>query len=189
MKIQQPRRAWGVESHKELESFRHSIPRQEHGMKAQGESETGLWEWRKWACSTGNCNGQLFWAIGGGGVFIELSQETSHWAHIWIRSVYEFWSGSSRAGQCLVVGCCLWMTWRGLGVARLDYFHFIHHTPLSTTVFLYLRNIKTTSLTCASINIETSHFTSFWHHEGCHFLSCFSIDPLEVATWSTVGFS
>jgi hypothetical protein len=35
----------------------------------------------------------------------------------------------------------------GLGVARLDYFHFIHHDSLNSTVFLYSRNIKTTSST------------------------------------------
>jgi hypothetical protein len=41
----------------------------------------------------------------------------------------------------------LWMTWKGLRVARLNYFHFIHHTPLNSMVFLYLRNIKITSST------------------------------------------
>jgi hypothetical protein len=41
----------------------------------------------------------------------------------------------------------LWMTWKGLGVARLDYFHYIHHAPLNSTVFLYSRNIKITSST------------------------------------------
>jgi hypothetical protein len=201
MKIPQPEWDWGDESHKELKSLLHSIPGQEHWMKALGESEIGLWEWRKWACSTENCNGQLFWAIGGGGVFIELSQETSHWAHIpildivqlsrtlsgqgflWI--VFEFWSGSSRAGQCPAGGFCLWMTWKGFGVARLKYFHFIHHTPLSSTVFLYSRNIKTTSLTWACINIEPCHLTSFWLHEGSHFWSYFGIDSLKVVTWST----
>jgi hypothetical protein len=41
----------------------------------------------------------------------------------------------------------LWMTMKGLGVTRLDYFYFIHHTPLNSMVFLYSRNIKTTSST------------------------------------------
>jgi hypothetical protein len=41
----------------------------------------------------------------------------------------------------------LWMTWKGPGVARLDYFHFIHHAPLNSTVLLYSRNIKITSST------------------------------------------
>jgi hypothetical protein len=52
-------------------------------------------------------------------------------------------------------------------------------------VFLYSRNIKTTSSTWACINIEPYYFTSFWLYEGCHFWSCFGIDSLEVVTWST----
>jgi hypothetical protein len=48
----------GGESHKELEPFLHSIPRQEHGMEALGESELGLLEWRMRALSTGECKGQ-----------------------------------------------------------------------------------------------------------------------------------
>jgi hypothetical protein len=36
----------------------------------------------KLACSIGNCNGQLCRAVEG--VFIELSQETSHWTQIQI---------------------------------------------------------------------------------------------------------
>jgi hypothetical protein len=38
MKIQQPRWAWGGESHKELKFLLHSIPRQELEIKALGES-------------------------------------------------------------------------------------------------------------------------------------------------------
>jgi hypothetical protein len=91
------------------------------------------------------------------------------------------------AGQCLAgldnvrleISVCGW-----LWVARLDYFHFIHYTPLNSMVFLYSRNIKTSS-TWACINIEPYHFTSFWLHEDCHFWSCFGIDFLDVVTWST----
>jgi hypothetical protein len=61
--------------------------------------------------------------------------------------VFEFWSGSSRAEQCPAGGFYLWMTWKGFGVVRIDYFHFIHHAPLNSMVFLYSINIKTTSST------------------------------------------
>jgi hypothetical protein len=69
-----PRRALGGESHKELESFLHSIPRQELGLEALGESELGLLEWRMRACSTGKSSGQKWRAVRGGGVYIGLSQ-------------------------------------------------------------------------------------------------------------------
>jgi hypothetical protein len=80
----------------------------------------------------------------------------------------------------LKVSICGW-----LGVAWLDYFHFIHHAPLNSTVLLYSTNIKTTSSTWACTNIEPCHFTSFWLHENCHFWFCFAINSLEVVTWST----
>jgi hypothetical protein len=51
MNTQQPRR--GGESNKELKSSLHSIPRQELEMKALGESEFDLLEWRMRVCSTG----------------------------------------------------------------------------------------------------------------------------------------
>jgi hypothetical protein len=80
MKIQHPRWAWGGESHKELESLLYSIPRQELGMEALGESEFGLLEWRKWACSTEK------WVAKrrdvGGGVYTGISQKSSRWAKI-----------------------------------------------------------------------------------------------------------
>jgi hypothetical protein len=60
----------------------HSIPRQELGMKALGESEFGLLELRMRACSTRKWSGHERRAIGGGGIFIGLSQESSRWAHI-----------------------------------------------------------------------------------------------------------
>jgi hypothetical protein len=75
MKIQQPRWAWGGESHKELDSLLHSIPRQELGMKALGESEFGLLEWIIRALSTGECKSQEERTVGGGRVYIELSQD------------------------------------------------------------------------------------------------------------------
>jgi hypothetical protein len=78
MKIQQPRRAWGGESHKELKSLLHSITRQELQMKALGESEFGLLELRMRACSTEKWSGQERRVIGGGWIYIGLSKESSH---------------------------------------------------------------------------------------------------------------
>jgi hypothetical protein len=82
MKIQQLRQTWGGESHDEFKSLLHSNPSQELGMKALGESELRLLEWRGWTLSTGNFESQEKRAVGGGGVYIGLSQESSHWAKI-----------------------------------------------------------------------------------------------------------
>jgi hypothetical protein len=49
-------------------------------MEALGESELGLLEWRMRAISIGECKGQEERAIGG--VYIGLSQESSHWTKI-----------------------------------------------------------------------------------------------------------
>jgi hypothetical protein len=53
----------------------HSIPKQEHGIEALGESEFGLFEWRRRAFSTVKCKGQERRAIGSGGIYTELSQK------------------------------------------------------------------------------------------------------------------
>jgi hypothetical protein len=53
-------------------------------MEALGESEFGLFEWRRRAFSTVKCKGQERRAVGSGGIYIELSQETSRWAQIQI---------------------------------------------------------------------------------------------------------
>jgi hypothetical protein len=84
MKIQQPRQAWEGKSHKELESFIHSNPRQELGMKDLGESEFWLLEWRMGTVSIVECESQEIRVIEAEGVYIDLSQETSCWAHIQI---------------------------------------------------------------------------------------------------------
>jgi hypothetical protein len=57
----------------EFESLLHSIPIQELGMEALGESELSLLEWRMRALSTGEYKGQGKRAVGGGGVYIGLS--------------------------------------------------------------------------------------------------------------------
>jgi hypothetical protein len=49
---------------------------------------------------------------------------------------------SSKVGQCSTEGFYLWMDWKELGIAQLDYFHFIQHAPLNCMVFLYSRNTK-----------------------------------------------
>jgi hypothetical protein len=49
-------------------------------MEALGESEFGLLELRMRAFSTVKCKGQERRAVGGGWVYIELSQESSRWA-------------------------------------------------------------------------------------------------------------
>jgi hypothetical protein len=82
MKIQQSRQAWDGESHKDFESLLHSIFREEHGMKALGESELKLLEWRGWTLSTGKFESQEERAVGGGGIYIGLSQESSNWVKI-----------------------------------------------------------------------------------------------------------
>jgi hypothetical protein len=51
-------------------------------MEVLAESELGLLEWRMRACSTGKWSGQEWRAIGGGGVYIGLSQESSRMAKI-----------------------------------------------------------------------------------------------------------
>jgi hypothetical protein len=82
MKIQQRRQAWGSESHKELKFLLHSIPRQEHEIKALGESEFGLLELRMRAFSIVKFKGQERRVIGGVLVYIGLSKESSRWAQI-----------------------------------------------------------------------------------------------------------
>jgi hypothetical protein len=107
MKIQQSRRAWGGESHKELESLLHSIPRQELEMEALEESEFDLLEWRVWACSTGKYNGREWRAIESGGIYIELSKETSRWAQIQNSDIVRgSWTMSGRIGQCPIGYFC-----------------------------------------------------------------------------------
>jgi hypothetical protein len=83
----------------ELESLFHSITRQELGMEALWESELGLLEWRMRPLSIGECKGQGKRAIGGGCVYIGLSQESSRWAKI--QNPNKVWRGGG-AGQCLV---------------------------------------------------------------------------------------
>jgi hypothetical protein len=51
-------------------------------MKALGESELGLLEWKMRACSTEKWSGQEWRAVGGGCVYIGLSQKSSCWAKI-----------------------------------------------------------------------------------------------------------
>jgi hypothetical protein len=51
-------------------------------MKALGESELALLEWRMKSCSTGKWSGQGWRAVGGGGVYIGFSQESSRWTKI-----------------------------------------------------------------------------------------------------------
>jgi hypothetical protein len=46
-------------------------------MEALGGSEFDLFEWRRRAFSTVKCKGQERRAVGSGGIYIELSQETS----------------------------------------------------------------------------------------------------------------
>jgi hypothetical protein len=101
----------------------HSILRQEHRLEALRESELGLLEWRKRALSIGECKGQERRAIGGIWVYIELSQESSHWAQIQILgkvrgepdnvrlelSMKNMRVLSGRGGQCPTGGFCLWM--------------------------------------------------------------------------------
>jgi hypothetical protein len=53
----------------------HSVPRQELGMEALGESEFGLFEWRR-AFSIVKCKGQERRVVGGGCVYIGLSKES-----------------------------------------------------------------------------------------------------------------
>jgi hypothetical protein len=92
----------------------HSIPRQELGMKALGEHVFGLFEWRLEAFSTVECRCQELRAIGGGDLFIELSQDTSRWAQIQISNkVRGYRTMSGWAEQCPTVsfyggGCFLW---------------------------------------------------------------------------------
>jgi hypothetical protein len=105
MKIPQPRRAWGGESHKELESLLYSIPRS----RTWNESSRGEWFGPLGMKEMSLNNSRTQWprgrAIGGGGVLIELSQESSHWAQIWIldniqgsRTMFDW------VGQCLAGG-------------------------------------------------------------------------------------
>jgi hypothetical protein len=71
----------------------HSIPRQELGIEALGESELGLLEWRMRACSMGKWSGQEWRAIGGGCVYIGLSQESRRWAKI--QNSDKVWGGDN----------------------------------------------------------------------------------------------
>jgi hypothetical protein len=74
----------------------HSIPRQELGIEALGESELGLLEWRMRACSMGKWSGQEWRAIGGGCVYIGLSQESRRWAKI--QNSDKVWGGGTMFG-------------------------------------------------------------------------------------------
>jgi hypothetical protein len=71
--------------------------------------------------------------------------------HCSIKSFYEVYLnfGVARVGpnNVWLEVSVLWVTWKGLRVARLDYFYFVHHAPLNSTMFLHSRNIKTTSST------------------------------------------
>jgi hypothetical protein len=49
---------------------------------------------------------------------------------------------SDRAEECPARDFCLWRDWKEIVIAQLDYFYFIQHTPLNSTVLLYSRNIK-----------------------------------------------
>jgi hypothetical protein len=94
------------------------------------------------ACSTGKWSGQERRAVGGGGIFIGASQESSHWAQIQISDKVRGEPDNVR----LEVSVCEWI---GKDLESLDsiIFHFIQHAPLSSMVFLYSRNIKTSCST------------------------------------------
>jgi hypothetical protein len=96
----------------------HSIPRQELGMEALRESELNLLEWRMRVFSIGKWSDQELRAIGGGDVYIGLSQEFSHWAKIQnpegvgqclARTLYVLGALLGRAGHCLTRVFYLWM--------------------------------------------------------------------------------
>jgi hypothetical protein len=85
----------------------HSVPRQELGMEPLGESEFGLFEWRRGAFSVAKCKGQERRAVVGGWVYIGLSKESSHWAHIQNPdNVCGFRTKSDRVGHSLARGFC-----------------------------------------------------------------------------------
>jgi hypothetical protein len=84
----------------------HSIPRQELGMEALGESEFGLFEWRR-AFSIVECKGQERRVVGGVLVYIGLSKESNRWAQIQNPdNVWGCWTKSGWARQSLARGFC-----------------------------------------------------------------------------------
>jgi hypothetical protein len=141
-----------------------SIPRQEFGMKALGESESGHLELRMRACSIGKWSGQERRVVGGVLVYIGLSKESSRWAKIqnldnvrgcptmsgWPRQSLtgSFCDGNLNSGLTRVgsdnVRPDVYFGWvgRDLKFARLNNFYFIHYAPLNSTVFLFSRNIN-----------------------------------------------
>jgi hypothetical protein len=138
----------------------HSISRQEHEIKALGESEFVLLELRMRAFSIVKFKGQERRVIGGVLVYIGLSKESSLGLRFKIRTI------SSGAGQSLARGFCeIFLNYeltrvgpdnvrldvsvlgglkKDLEFARLNNFYFIQHTLLNSMVFTYSGNIKLT---------------------------------------------